>query len=79
MVPGLHGKHAYAVTGYDHKADRIALWNPHGQTFTPKGTPGLENGYPTRDGRFAMPLTDFMQVFAGLAFETHQARSIVRK
>jgi hypothetical protein len=72
-VPGLNGNHAYAVTGYDPKTDCIALWNPHGQTFTPKGRPGLPNGYPTKEGRFTMPLADFMQTFAGLAFETNMA------
>jgi len=75
----LNGNHAYAVTGYDPKADRIALWNPHGQTFSPKGTPGLQNGYPTKEGRFTMPLTDFMQAFAGLAFETNITKSMARK
>ena len=69
-VPNVHGNHAYAVTGYDATTDQISLWNPHGQTFTPKGQPGLENGYPTKDGRFRMPLAEFMQAFGGLAFET---------
>jgi len=78
-VPNLNGNHAYAVTGYDPKADRIAVWNPHGQTFTPNGTPGPQNGYPTKEGRLTMPLTDFMQAFAGLAFETHATRSMSRK
>lgn len=72
-VPNLNGNHAYAVTGYHPQADRIALWNPHGQTFTPKGAPGLLNGYPTREGQFTMPLPEFMQAFAGLAFETKLA------
>ena len=69
-VPNVAGNHAYAVTGYDAKTDRISLWNPHGQTFTPKGEAGLKNGYPTKGGRFSMPLPEFMQAFGGLAFET---------
>ncbi len=71
-VPGVHGNHAYAVLGYDRAADAIALWNPHGQDFTPKGAPGLTTGYPTKDGRFRMPLPEFAAVFAGLAFETDE-------
>ena len=71
--PGIHTGHAYAVVGYDAKTDRIALWNPHGQTFTPKGEPGYKTGYTTRDGRFEMPLPEFVRAFAGLAFETTTA------
>ncbi|QEL20853.1 C2 family cysteine protease [Limnoglobus roseus] len=69
-TPGVNGNHAYAVTGYDAKTDEIGLWNPHGQNFTPKGTPGLEHGYPTKDGRFRVPLAQFVRTFAGVAFET---------
>jgi hypothetical protein len=72
-VPGVHGNHAYAVLGYDRAADLIALWNPHGQTFTPKGPAGVGTGYPTKDGRFRMPLPEFAAVFGGLAFETDEA------
>lgn len=78
-VPNLNGNHAYAVIGYDPKADQIALWNPHGQSFTPKAPASLQNGYPTREGRFAMPLPEFMHAFAGLAFETKQSTLSSRK
>jgi hypothetical protein len=67
--PSINGNHAYAILGYDAVADRIKMWNPHGQNFAPKGPPSLENGYPTRNGTFEMPLVDFVKVFAGLAFE----------
>lgn len=73
-TPGVHGNHAYAVVGYDVKADEILLWNPHGQTFTPKGKPGPENGYPTKDGRFRLPLPEFVRTFAGVAFEILPAK-----
>jgi Calpain family cysteine protease len=67
--PSINGNHAYAILGYDSKTDRIQVWNPHGQTFTPKGPPSLETGYATSKGKFEMPLGDFVKVFAGLAFE----------
>ncbi|HEX4612970.1 MAG TPA: C2 family cysteine protease [Urbifossiella sp.] len=73
IVPGVNGNHAYAVLGYDRGTDHITLWNPHGQDFTPKGAPGKEHGYPTKDGRFRMLLPEFAAVFAGLAFETDES------
>ncbi|MBN9119806.1 MAG: peptidase C2 [Planctomycetes bacterium] len=73
-TPGVNGNHAYAVVGYDPKADEILLWNPHGQAFTPKGKPGLENGYPTKNGQFRMPLPEFVRTFAGVAFEVPPAK-----
>lgn len=68
-TPNVNGNHAYAVVGYDPKADEILLWNPHGQSFTPKGNPGLGGGYPTKAGRFRVPLPEFVRIFAGVAFE----------
>ena len=69
-TPGITPNHAYAILRYDAKADTITLWNPHGDGFTPKGTPGLEYGYPRKAGVFTLPLADFVTLFAGLAFET---------
>jgi hypothetical protein len=69
-VPGIPGKHAYAVLGYDVSTDELHIWNPHGNTFTPKGTKGPQFGYPTKSGRFAMPLKEFVQTFGGLSYET---------
>jgi hypothetical protein len=68
-TPGLTPHHAYAVLDYDEKADTLQLWNPHGSNFTPKDTPGLTAGYPRKDGIFSIPLGDFVQQFAGVAFE----------
>jgi len=70
----INGNHAYAIIGYDAKTDHIKVWNPHGQNFTPKGKPGLEHGYPTKDGQFEMPLPEFVRVFSGLAFEVPDAK-----
>jgi hypothetical protein len=68
-TPGLTSNHAYAVLDYDAKTDAVTLWNPHGGKFTPKGAPGLENGYPEKDGVFQIPVRDFVQQFSGMAFE----------
>lgn len=68
-IPGITPGHAYAVLSYDRGKDLIRLWNPHGDTRTVKGDPSPENGYPTTDGIFDMPLPVFVKEFAGLAFE----------
>lgn len=68
-LPGILGGHAYAVLGYDAGSDEIHLWDPHGDTYQPKGEPGPEHGYPRKDGLFSMPLPLFVKQYAGLAFE----------
>lgn len=67
---GITRHHAYAIISYDRRSDLIGLWNPHGQNFTPKGTPGLENGYSTVHGRFTLPLTDAYCFCNDFTFET---------
>ncbi|WP_435018642.1 C2 family cysteine protease [Tundrisphaera sp. TA3] len=69
-TPGLTPNHAYAVLAYDRDADIVRVWNPHGSSFTPKGTPGPEHGYTRVDGVFSIPLTELVRQFSGLAFET---------
>lgn len=71
-TPGITPNHAYAVLGYDEKADTLRLWNPHGDKFTPKGAEGLEHGYARKAGVFSMPLADFVMQFSGVAFETSE-------
>jgi hypothetical protein len=68
--PAVLGNHAYAILGYDRAKDVVTLWNPHGNTFTPKGEPGLEHGYATSAGRFQVPLTELVRFFGGFSFET---------
>ena len=68
-LPGIRGGHAYAVLGYDSAADEVHLWDPHGDTYQPKGEPGPVHGYPRKDGLFSMPLPVFAKQYAGLAFE----------
>lgn len=64
LPPGISGQHAYAVVGYDKATDRLEVWNPHGNTHTPRGEPGLRYGYPTKAGLFWVPAVDFPQIFA---------------
>ncbi len=68
--PGIAGHHDYAVLEYDAAADRVLLWNPWGNTFVPRGRPGLEHGYATEHGQFRMPLTEFVRIFEGVFYET---------
>ncbi len=70
LPPGVNPNHAYAILGYDATSDTVRLWNPHGNTFRPKGDPGLDHGYPTKAGQFDMPLDDLARTFAGISFET---------
>jgi hypothetical protein len=71
--PGIRGGHAYAILGYDAANDAVTLWDPHGDTFKPKGEPGLVEGYPRSEGRAQIPLTDLVQFFGGFSFETERA------
>ena len=68
--PGISPRHAYAVLAHDASADTLTLWNPHGNTFAPKGTPGIERGYPTKAGLFTLPIADFVRIFGGVIYET---------
>lgn len=67
--PNINIKHAYAVLSFDKASDKLTLWNPHGQSFKPKGPDGMENGYTTSKGRFQIPLADFVKIFNGVTFE----------
>jgi hypothetical protein len=73
VPPGMVHNHDYAVLSYDSQKHLVEVWNPWGNHFTPDGTAGLENGYPTRNGRFVMPLSEFAQVFGGFVHETSLA------
>jgi hypothetical protein len=68
--PGIPGKHAYAVLGYDPAARRVTVWNPHGRSRKVDGEPGLHNGYAIDKGVFALPLREFVQAFSSMAWET---------
>jgi hypothetical protein len=69
--PGLGGKHAYAVLGYDQASRIVTVWNPHGRDFTPKlSPPSPKHGYPVKNGVFEIPLKDFVRVFKSVSYET---------
>lgn len=68
-MAGLRGGHAYGVIGYNDATDEIRIWDPHGDSFKPKGEPSAATGFPRKDGICDMPLTVFVKQFAGLAFE----------
>jgi hypothetical protein len=83
-TPGVPRRHAYALIAYNTDTQTATLWNPHSNTFSPKGEPGLENGYLTRRGRFDVPLADMLAIFGSAWIETDeplrpppQARPIV--
>ncbi len=63
LPPGLAQTHAYAVLGYNPNTRDVTLWNPWGNDFQPEGGPGLRTGYETKQGKFTLPLSDFVRVF----------------
>jgi hypothetical protein len=69
LPPAINGKHAYAIIKFDPSTDMLTIWNPHNNNFTPKGEPGLTNGYPTKGGVFQMPLIEFAQVYPSISWE----------
>ena len=68
--PGIVNKHAYALMAYDGELRKATIFNPWGNNFTPRGAPGLANGYTTERGLFSVPLAEIQQVFTGLSYET---------
>lgn len=68
--PDIQRNHVYAIVDYDAKTDRVTFWNPHGETFQPKGEPGLKHGYVTKHGKFTLPLTEAYQFYGSFTFET---------
>lgn len=70
VPPGIDTKHAYAVLAYDAETDTVELWNPHGQSFRPKGPPGLPHGYKTTNGRFRVPMREAYRFLSLITIET---------
>ena len=73
--PGIVNNHAYAILGYDAHERHVNVFNPWGNNFTPKGSPGKANGYATKNGRFTVPLNDFHSVFSDVVYETDRPLS----
>ena len=69
-TPGLTPQHAYAVLGFDPLRDVVTVWNPHGNTFAPKGPAGPKAGYATARGVFALPAAEFVELFEAVVVET---------
>ena len=73
LPPGVAGGHDYAVLGFDTTKEMVHIWNPWGNNFQPKAEPaGLKNGYLTKDGKFDVPLADFVRIFGYFECETHE-------
>ncbi len=72
VPPGMIKQHLYAVLDYDPTRYVVQLWNPWGNSFEPKGTPGRSSGYATRHGRFSVPLADFIRIFYAVIYETNR-------
>jgi hypothetical protein len=69
-VPHLGYNHVYGVLAFDRENDELTLWNPWGNTFTPKGPDGPELGFTTKHGVFRLPLETFYHTFSGLQVES---------
>ena len=72
---GIQVNHVYAIVSFDEKTDTVEVWNPHGQTFDPKGEAGLVNGYVTRQGKFRLPLAEAYMIYSSFTFETATPKS----
>ncbi len=70
VPPGMSAKHAYAVLAFDEAKDMVNIWNPHGNTFRPKGESNIEHGYVTKAGRFDVPLAEYVKIFRSTTIET---------
>ena len=73
--PGMADGHAYAILSYNNKRRTVSVFNPWGNQFTPKGAPGIANGYPTENGVFTVPLNEFLQIFSRVIYETDKEES----
>jgi hypothetical protein len=74
--PGIARTHLYAVLDFDSKTDLVHIWNPWGNHFEPRGTPGVANGYRVRDGHFFVPLSDFIRIFPSVIYESDRPASL---
>lgn len=63
------GDHVYAILGFDRENDKLTIWNPWGDEYTPRGPEGIQNGYKRTHGVFTMPLDEFMSVYWILSIE----------
>jgi len=71
------GQYSYfAIVGIDAKAKTITLWSPRGGNFAPEGGASIVNGYATTNGKWTMPLNDFVLVFSGMVVENQNKATL---
>ncbi len=70
LPPGINPKHAYAILSYNPDTTTVRLWNPHGNTFKPKGPDGPQYGYATKAGQFDIPMKDLLAIYRSVIIET---------
>lgn len=70
VPPGMARQHLYAILDFDPARDIVLIWNPWGNFFEPRGTPGPTSGYRTQRGQFSVPLADFIRIFERVVYET---------
>lgn len=70
---GIVTNHVYMLVAYDPATDTVEVWNPHGNTFKPKGEPGLTNGFVTEKGRFKLTLAQAYSFYTSMTFEQSQS------
>jgi Calpain family cysteine protease len=78
LPKGIPHGHVLAVLGYDPVNRMVVVFNPWGNHFTPKGEPGLVNGYRTDHGIFDVPLNEFIQIFSSFTYETDRPAIVAR-
>ena len=76
VPPGMARRHLYAVLDFEPASNVVRVWNPWGNSFEPKGDPGLSSGYRVRHGQFLVPLADFIRIFDRVIYETDRPASI---
>jgi hypothetical protein len=68
-LPVPHG-HAYGVLSYDTSRHMVRMFNPWGNKHQPAGPSGMQYGYVTEHGFFEVPISDFVQIFSSVEYET---------
>lgn len=69
MSKGIERFSYFTIVSVDPKAKTITLWSPDGKDFAPSGAPSMVNGYAMTDGKWTMPLNEFVLVFGGMVVE----------
>jgi hypothetical protein len=73
--PGLRQGHVFSIIGMDRIAGTVAVFDPYGDNFTPKGNPGRGNGYERKNGVMSVPWRDYIEVFDGALVEDKNSKA----